>query len=184
MLMRSPNSTSLKRPGPRPGFTLPGLVLALASVCVLAAVTVPLYRQAKNTATLRATISDMEMWGRAIERYTLDHGAPPTNPRGRLTYKKPIVRELLPYLEKVRITDLWGFSFWIWTGPGTAKYGIKTSGRGDFIIASLGKKERPDGWAFDPGRPQAGLYEMRAPEDFEKDIVLWNGRFVRGPIQP
>jgi hypothetical protein len=126
----------------------------------------------------------MEMWSRAIERYAIDHGAAPTNPNGRLTYKKPILLELLPYLERVRITDLWGFSYWIWTGPGIDEFGIRTTGPEDFLIVSMGKKEWRESWTFDPRRPQAGLFEIRDEEDFNKDVVLWNGRFVRGPKQP
>jgi len=181
LFVRKPNSRIRKRAVPRRGFTLPGLALALASASLIVALFIPFYRNAKNTATLRATIADMEMWGRAIERYAIDHGAAPTNPNGRLTYKKPIVQELLPYLDPVRITDLWGFSYWIWTGPGIDKFGIKTTAPGDFLIVSTGKKDRPEGWRYDASRPQAGLFEILEPEDFEKDIVLWNSRIVRGP---
>ena len=182
--MRTWNSKRPAFAGPRRGFTLAGLLVGLASAGVLATLCLPLYRNAKNTATLRATMADMEMWARAIERFTLDHGAAPTNPGGKLTYKKPILRELMPYLDRVRITDLWGYSYWIWTGAGIEKFGIKTTGAGDFLIVSMGKKERPEAWRFDPGRPQAGLFPVREPEDFEKGIVLWNGRFVRGPLWP
>jgi len=182
--MRMPNSRSRTCAEPRRGFTLPGLLLGLTSAGLLVMLFLPLYRNAKNTATLRATLADMEMWAGAIERYTIDHGEAPTNPNGRLTYKKTILRELLPYLERVRITDLWGFSFWIWTGPGIDEFGIRTTGPEDFLIVSMGKKARPESWTFDPMRPRAGLFEIRQAEDFEKDIVLWNGRFVRGPKQP
>jgi type II secretory pathway pseudopilin PulG len=178
------NSKSPAFGGPQRGFTLAGLLVGISLAVIMATLCVPLFRNAKNTATLRATIADMETWARAIERYTADHGAAPTNPNGRLTYKKPIVRELMPYLDRIKITDLWGFGYWIWTGPGIGKFGLKTTGPGDFIIMSLGKKERPEAWRFDPARPRAGLFTVREPEDFEKDIVLWNGRFVRGPIWP
>jgi type II secretory pathway pseudopilin PulG len=182
--MRKPNSKSRICAGPRRGFTLPGLLLGLTSAGLLVMLFIPLYRNAKNTATLRATMMDIEMWSRAIGRYAIDHGAAPTNPNGRITYKKPILRELLPYLERVRITDLWGFSYWIWTGPGIDEFGIRTTGPEDFLIVSMGKKERRESWTFDPRRPQAGFFEIRHEEDFNKDVVLWNGRFVRGPKQP
>ena len=182
--MRKPNFKNQIRAGPRRGFTLAGLGLGLASAGLLAALFIPLYQDAKNTATLRATLMDMEMWSRAIARFVIDHGAAPTNPNGRLTYNKPLLRELLPYLERVRITDLWGFSYWIWTGPGIDEFGIQTTGPKDFLIVSMGKKERHESWTFDPRRPQAGFFEIRHKEDFNKAVVLWNGRFVRGPKQP
>ena len=182
--MPKSNSENQACAGPRRGFTLPGLVLGLASAGLLAAFLIPHYQNAKNTATLRATMTDMEMWSRAIERYAIDHGAAPTNPNGRLTYKKPILRELLPYLERVCITDLWGFNYWIWTGPGIDEFGIRTLGPEDFLIVSMGKKEWRESWTFDPRRPRAGLFEVRHAEDFNKAVVLWNGRFVRGPKWP
>ena len=184
MDMRKPNSDNQVRADPRRGFTPLWLVLGLATTALLATLFIPLYQNAKNTATLQATMRDMEMWARAIERYTIDHGAAPTNPNGRLTYKKPILQELLPYLERVCIADLWGFDYWIWTGPGIDEFGIRTTGPKDFLVVSMGKKEWRDGWTFDPLRPQAGLFEVRREEDFNKSVVLWNGRFVRGLKQP
>jgi len=184
LFMRKSNSKSQKHIVPRPGFTLLGLALSLASAGLLVALFIPLYRNAKNTATLRATIADMEMWARAIEGYTIDHGAAPTNPNGRIHYKKPILRELMPYFDRVRISDLWGTPYRVWIGAGIEKYGIRTKRPGDILIISLGKRGNQENWSYDPERPLAGLYALLGPDDFEKDIVLWNGRMVRGPILP
>jgi len=166
------------------GFAVWEFILLLAAAGLLLVFLIPVYRNAKNTVTLRATIADMRMWGKAIKAYESDFGAPPTNPNGRIHYKKPILRELMPYFERVRVSDLWGTPYRIWIGPGIEKYGIKTTGPGDILIVSLGKEGNQESWSYDPERPQAGLYELRGPEDFEKDIVIWNGRMVRGPIVP
>ncbi|MCX6562420.1 MAG: hypothetical protein NTU60_02310 [Candidatus Aminicenantes bacterium] len=179
-----PNSKSRTCADSRRGFTLSGLVLGLASAGLLVMLFIPLYQNAKNTATLRATIAVMEMWDKAIKAYESDFGVTPTNPNGRIHYKKPILRELMPYFERVRVADLWGTPYRIWIGPGIKKYGIKTTGPGDILIVSLGKEGNQENWSYDPERPQAGLYSLRGSEDFEKDIVLWNGRMVRGPINP
>lgn len=166
------------------GFAVWEFLLLLAAAGLLLVFLVPIYRSAKNTVTLRATIADMRMWDKAIKAYESDFGVAPTNPNGRIHYKKPILRELMPYFERVRVSDLWGSPYRIWIGPGIEKYGIKTTGPGDILIVSLGKEGNQENWSYDPERPQAGLYALRGPEDFEKDIVLWNGRMVRGPINP
>jgi type II secretory pathway pseudopilin PulG len=163
------------------GFTILELGLGLAAVGLLLTLWIPLYEKAKNTATLRATMAEMQMWARGISDYIEDFGLAPTNPNGKISYKKPIVREMLPYLERVRTTDWWGFSYRIWTGKGIDKCGIRTTGAQDFIILSVGKEGIPENWTFDPNEPQAGFYEIRNIEDFEKDLILWDGRFVRCP---
>lgn len=168
----------------RRGFTVGELILALSAGGLLLAFFAPVYEKAKNMATLRATIADMHMWERAITDYVSDFGAAPTNPNGKINYKKPILRELLPYLERVKTTDLWGSSYWIWTQAGIDEYGIRTAGVQDFVIVSLGKKGLRENWTYDPRQPQAGHYLVSSSKDFEKDLVLWNGRFVRGPINP
>jgi hypothetical protein len=168
----------------RDGISVGTSILFLATAILLLFLLLPLYEKAKNTATLRATLADMHMWEMAIKGYISDFGSAPANPNGKINYKKPILRELMPYLKRIRIYDWWGFGYWIWTGANVDKYGIRTTGPGDFIVVSLGKKGIRDNWKFDPQLPQDGLFECRSPEDFEKDIVLWNGRFVRGPRIP
>lgn len=166
------------------GIPVRTLILYLVAAILLLFLLIPFYQKAKNTATLRSTLADMRMWEKAIKDYISDFGSAPTNPNGKINYKKPILRELMPYLKRIRISDWWGSSYWIWTGAGVEKYGIRTAGPEDFIIVSLGRKGIRDNWKFDPRRPQEGFFECRSPRDFEKDIVLWNGRIVRGPRNP
>jgi len=168
----------------RRGFTILGLLCGLGAFGLLAVLFIPIYQNAKNAVTLRATMADMEMWTKAIQSYISDKGMAPANPNGWISFKKPIVRELLPYLERVQTTDWWGFSYWIWTGPGIDQYGIRTTGPAEFIIASLGKEGIREGWKFDADNPQAGYHKIRELDDFKKDIVLHNGKFLRRPMNP
>jgi len=174
---------SKKGPSARPeaGFTLLGLLLSFAMCGLFALLCLPVYMKARDTATLRSTMADMHMWAEAIQDYTSDFGTPPSNPNGRLHFKKQILRDLLPYLRQVRIIDWWCNSYWIWIGPGIHEYGIATTGTDDFIIASFGERGVRENWTFDPLRPEDGLFRIRNLEDFERDIVLWNGKFLRGP---
>jgi hypothetical protein len=142
---------------------------------------IPVFDRAKSRATLRATLADMAMWQRALQAYIVDHGTAPTNPGGRIRYKKPILRDMLAYLPHIRSSDWWGSNYLIWTGPGNHEYGIRTTAKADVILVSTGKGGLRETWTFDPARPQAGLFEVREPSDYEKDIVFWNGLMVRGP---
>jgi type II secretory pathway pseudopilin PulG len=169
---------------PRRGFTFISLLLCVSAGGLLLALLFPIFEHARDTATLRATLADMNMWRGAMERYISDHGAAPTNPNGKIRYKKPILREMLPYLDRVRSADWWGGNYWIWTGAGTNEYGLRSTGPADYLIVSLGKGCLRENWRFDPAHPRAGYFEICEPSDFEKDIVLWNGLFVRYPVNP
>ena len=169
---------------PRRGFTFVSLLLCVSAGGILLALLFPVYERARDTATLRQTLSDMAMWRDAMERYVSDHGAAPTNPNGKVRYKKPILREMLPYLDRVRSADWWGGNYWIWTGAGTQEYGLSLTRPTDYLIVSLGKGCIRENWRFDPVHPRAGYFEINGPSDFEKDVILWNGRFVRTPVIP
>jgi type II secretory pathway pseudopilin PulG len=182
--MGAMNAQTAYRSGRRRGYSIFGLLGCAAAASLLVLVLLPVYDNAKNKATLRATLADMEMWRAAIDRYISDNGVAPTNPNGRLRYKKEILRDMLPYLDHIRSTDWWGSSYWIWTGAGASAYGIQTTDPTDYILVSAGRGGLRETWRFDSRRPDAGIYRIEEPADFEKDIVLWNGRFVRGPVHP
>jgi type II secretory pathway pseudopilin PulG len=163
------------------GLTLGGLGLIVTAGAVLTAAVLPIYRRAYDRTTQRSTIADMRVWARAIEAYAADHGEAPPNPNGDITYKKPIVAALLPYLGRLRTADWWGFHYLIWTGSGPAVSGLELTGPRDYVIVSRGKGGLRESWRYDATAPEAGRYEARKPADFEKDLVLWNGRPVRWP---
>jgi hypothetical protein len=58
---------------------------------------------------------------------------------------------------------------------------LNTTDSKDFIVASLGEDESQEDWIFDPAHQEAGFYPLAEDEDFAKDIVLWNNRFIRRP---
>ena len=165
----------------RPGFTVGGLLLATAAAALCLAVFIPCYLRAKDRATDRSTMADMRMVERAILRCIEDTGKAPTSPNGIVQYQKPFFRELLPYLDFVRPVDWWGYNYWIWTGAGVREYGIATTGPREYLIVSTGRRGGRESWVYDPASPEAGLFTPGTAKDFDKDIVLWNGRFIRAP---
>lgn len=165
----------------RRGFTVGTLLAGAVAAALCLAAFILFYLRAKDWATDRSTMADMRMVERAILRYVEAAGKAPANPKGIVQYQKPFFRELLPHLDFVRPVDWWGYNYWIWTGPGNRAYGITMDGARDYLIVSTGRRGGRETWAYDPARPEAGLFTPRSARDFDKDIVLWNGRFIRAP---
>lgn len=163
------------------GFTILELLLFLCGAGIVLVLLVPIYQTAREKATQRSTMADMAQWARAISAYTADHGAAPSNPRGRLNFKKPILKELTPYFSALRWSDWWGDVYWVWTGPGNDVYGFHTTDAKDYMIASLGEDNAFENWSYDPAHPEAGFYRPAEDKDYFKDIVLWYGQFIRRP---
>jgi len=163
------------------GFTVWELILSLVILGLLLAVLIPLYLTAKERATQKSTMAALKNWGEAIASYTAEHSVAPSNPRGIMNYKKPVIEELSPYLNSIAVFDWWGNPFRIWIGKGISQYGITTTNNKDFIIASFGKYGMQDGWKYDPRNPDSGFFEIKKREDFKNDLVLWNNKFIRWP---
>jgi hypothetical protein len=170
--------------GRQAGATVAGLLLCLAAAGALAALAIPLHDRARDAASLASTLADMRGWNRAFQAYIAAKGAAPDSPLGPMVFKKRIVEELAPYMDQYRTLDWWGYNYRIWTGPGALEYGIRLEGARDYLLTSTGKGGIRETWTYDPARPEAGLYDISAPEDYEKDVVIWNGRLVRGPRRP
>jgi len=163
------------------GFTIGESLLLLIVISILISLFVPFFIRAKEKATQKSTMVDMQMWAEAIACYIADYSVAPPNPNGLINYKKALVKEVLPYAKAIRIVDWWGDPYLIWTGKGIEQYGIKTGNEKEFIIASLGKEGIKENWKYDSKNPQSGFFEVREFEDFEKDLVFWNNKFIRCP---
>ena len=157
------------------------MVTLLVFICLLLAVFIPFFVKAKERSTQRTTMREMMIWSQAMGDYIQDHAKAPTNPYGKLHYRKKIVEELSPYLTSVLIVDRWANLFWVWTGPENRQYGIYTDDEKDFIIASYGRQGEMEGWVFDSLNKENGAYPVQKWDDFKNDIVLFNHEFVRYP---
>jgi len=94
------------------------------------------------------------------------------------------------YLKVVPITDQWGNPIQAGTrsacgtvgGWGIAYADSSPFGNDDFVIGSFGRDgDGPDPDAYNPSNPSAGLYSVSSMQDFNNDIVMWNGSMVIGP---
>ncbi len=49
------------------------------------------------------------------------------------------------------------------------------------MVISLGRDNAGDGNDYDPTTPDAGFYTVNAMADFNNDLIMWNGSWVRAP---
>lgn len=133
-----------------------------------------------NRSAQRSTLKDMLYWSRALHLYQTDHGSLPPM-AGRLTFKKEILIPLSQYFTHIRLNDYWGNRMYIWTGRYANQYGIIPDER-TFIIASFGKDRIKENWQFNPQNIESGLFIVRQPSDFNKDLIILNGLLIRGPM--
>jgi hypothetical protein len=119
----------------------------------------------------------------AMTDYVTDFGIPPAQAG---TYEKggEFNKALSPfYIRILPIKDSWGHNFLVYSGTvcnGIYK-GIKSCTEKDVIIISYGRDGKKENWTYKPENPQAGLFELKDDRDFDKDLVLWNGTWVRAP---
>ena len=84
------------------------------------------------------------------------------------------------YLPVLTINDQWGNNLLVYCGRAcNGKYGITGCGPDDFIIVSLGRDGEMEDWEYDMDGPEKGLFRITKMEDFDKNLVMWNGNWIR-----
>jgi hypothetical protein len=135
--------------------------------------------QTKQLNSLR----DVTFINQAMTDYMTDHGTPPKQSD---TYTKGSVFEkaLSPfYIRDLPISDGWEGNFRVYSGTaGNGVYeGIEGCTGKDIIIVSYGRDGKKESWKYNPRKPEAGLYELKSDKDYDKDLVIWNGKWIRAP---
>lgn len=165
------------------GFTLIELLIVVAIIGILAALLIPNALTAIQKAKQKSTMKDLTTISTAIADYITDHGIAPTGQAGTYDASAVFYDGLSPFYVKVLpITDQWGTGVNAWCGAGAdGIYGATDVGTDDFIVASFARDKTQEGFSFDPNNPEAGLFLVDTMSDFNLDLVMWNGSWIRAP---
>ncbi len=163
------------------GFTLIELLIVVAILGILAALLIPNAITAIQKAKQKGTMKDMMSISTALADYITDNGVSASNDG---IIAAGLISDLTPfYLKVLPLNDQWGTTLYVYGGTAVDNSGYGTTGGGydDFVVASYGRKGGQESFTYDSANPNDGLYVVGAMADFEKDLVAWNGSWIRCP---
>lgn len=135
--------------------------------------------QAKQLNSMR----DVTFINQAMTDYLTDSCVPPKQ-SGTYTRGGEFDKTLSPfYIKTLPISDKWESNYRVYGGKAcTGVYdGIEDCSDKDIVIVSYGRDGKKENWTYNPKKPEAGLYELKSDKDYDKDLVIWNGKWIRAP---
>jgi type II secretion system protein G len=167
------------------GFTLIEILIVVAIITILAGILLPVFQGAMQKAKQKATMADINSFAKAITSYITDIGSAPTSPEGGIDAGSTLIDQLTPFQNITLPTrDQWSFPLQVWTGDSIAgHFGIAAGdvGREDFLIQSFGRDGQDEGYSYDRSNPENNFFVIQTEEDFNKDLIIWNGNWIRAP---
>lgn len=170
------------------GFTLLELLIVIAIIGILATAITPSVLNKIQEAKQKGTMRDIQTIAEACIAYIAENDeAPAVNVQeGPLTAGNDFIKAITQkHLTTCPVNDRWGNPFVIYSGTSVARYSGFTSSLaslGDFLIISYGRHGAPEDFSFEPNNREAGMYKVEDQSDYEKDLVNWNGNWIRAPI--
>ena len=128
-------------------------------------------------------MKDITFVNAALADYVTDFGVPPQQ-AGIYERNGEFDKTLSPfYIKILPVKDGWGNALHVYTGNTCDGIydGIKGCTDKDVMIVSYGQDGKKESWKYDPKDPEAGLYELKSDKDFNKDFIMWNGKWIRAP---
>ncbi len=164
------------------GFTLIELLIVVAIIGILAALLIPNAITAIQKAKQKSTMKDCVVISTAIADYITDNGVAPTQ-AGNYVGGDGFYLSLSPfYLKVLPLNDQWGTNYSIYCGIAVnANYGITGALGDDFLVSSWGRDKALESFTFVAASPEDGMYVVRQGSDFNNDLVMWNGSWIRAP---
>ena len=147
---------------------------------IVAALVIPNILTATQKAKHKTTMVEIAGISTAIESYLIDNGTVPAQD-GEYDASSDFYDAMSPsYVIDLPIYDRWGNNILVYCGAACdGIYGVTGSSMNDFIVVSLGRDGIMEDWEFDENEPDSGLFVLTGMDDFDKDIVMWNGSWIR-----
>ncbi|NIO47927.1 MAG: prepilin-type N-terminal cleavage/methylation domain-containing protein [Candidatus Aminicenantes bacterium] len=163
------------------GFTLIELLIAVAVLGILVAMFIPNALTAIHKSKQKATMRDIRTISVAITDYVADNGSTSTQD-GTYDGSSAFSNALSPfYIKTLPINDKWGTGYRVWCGTAASEYGISGALADDFLVASFERDKRQESFTFDESSYGAGIFQVFSISDFDKDLIMWNGNWIRYP---
>lgn len=130
----------------------------------------------------RYTMMDIVTITTALADYVSDNGVA-LKQDGPYDENLEFIKALSPfYVRNLPVHDGWFNPYRVYCGEAcNGKYGISGCGEDDFVVVSYGRDGKKEDFKFSPSNPEAGLFDIESADDFDKDLVMWNGSWVRAP---
>jgi len=155
------------------------LILSTVMIFALSCIVAKKIEQENAENTMR----DMKKIATAVMDYIIDNRVPPEQD-GTYDINSDFYKSLAPfYLREVPIKDEWGNNYEVYTGSNCkGKYGLDFAEEDDFLIISYGRDKTEEHWEYNPLYKELGLYTIGSVKSYDKDIINYNGMFIRAPI--
>jgi prepilin-type N-terminal cleavage/methylation domain-containing protein len=163
------------------GFSLIELLISVAIIGLLAAMFVPNALTAIHKSKQKSTMRDLRTIAVAITDYVTDNGSAPAQD-GTYDGGSAFYNAMSPfYVKTLPLNDKWGTGYRVWCGSAAAEYGISDALSDEFLVASFGRDKTQESFVFDEESLGAGFFQVSSLSDFDKDLVMWNGIWIRYP---
>ena len=169
------------------GFTLIELIIVVSIIGILIALITPNVIQKIQTGKQIGTMSDINTIAKACLEYVAENDMAPAAgiQNGPLTANNAFIKALTEkFLTTCPVNDHWGNPLVVYSGTSVANFsGFSEDmvGKGDFLITSFGRYGQPEGFTFDSDNREAGMFKVSTMDDFKKDLINWNGAWIRAP---